>query len=83
MTAGDGWIAVADELPPISESFKDGTNFHGEVIGWFDQFYKYNDRTTALWTHPNTEPRWMVNAGGGYAKAKEPPTHWRPLLSAP
>jgi hypothetical protein len=77
------WIAVKDEIPPIVESFKDGTNFHGEVLGWFAYFYKENVRKTVLWTSDSTKPRWMVQAGSGYGASKEPPTHWMPLLPAP
>ena len=76
------WHAVADELPPIVESFKDGMNFHGQVIGWFPYLFKMNDRKCALWTCEGTEPRWMVTAGDGYGQAKAPPTHWMPLLSS-
>ena len=77
------WIEVKDELPPIVEGFKDGVNFHGQVIGWFPYFYKQNDRKTSLWTCEGTEPRWMVQGGDSYGKAKEPPTHWMPLLPPP
>ena len=77
------WIKVEDELPPITESFKDGMTFHATVIGWFPYFYKKNARECALWTCKGIEPRWMVSGGEGYAKAKEPPTHWMPLITAP
>lgn len=77
------WIKVEDRLPPVVESFPDGTNFHGQVIGWFPYFYKMNDRKCNLWTSDSTKPRWMVQGGDSYGQAKEPPTHWQPLLSAP
>lgn len=77
------WRVTADELPPVVESFSNGMNFHGAVIGWFPYFYKHNDRDCALWTCKGVDDRWMVAGGDGYGKAKEPPTHWMPLLSAP
>ncbi len=71
------WIACGQELPPVVESFNDGTNAHGSVEGWFPNFARHQRRDTYLFTHPDTGPRWMVSYGGGYGKAKEPPTHWR------
>lgn len=75
------WVSVEDELPPIKERFADA-NFHGEVEGWFPNYYKHNARLTSLWTSDEGQ-RWMVNSGGGYGPAKEPPTHWRPHPDPP
>ena len=77
------WIKVEDELPPDTESFKDGMHYHATVIGWFPNFYRHNARETSLWTCKGIEDRWMVSAGGSYGKAKEPPTHWTPMLKGP
>lgn len=83
MTMIPGWVRVQDELPPVIESFKNGMNYHGQVIGWFPYFYKSRDRKTTLWTCKNTKPRWMVSGGESYGKAKEPPTHWRLPIEPP
>ncbi len=77
------WIKVEDELPPITESFPDGTNFHAEVVGWFPQFMKGKARSTCLWTSDSTVPRWMANCADGYAHVRPGPTHWRDHPGAP
>ena len=77
------WRLTAEELPPVAESFKDGMSYHDTVIGWFTYFHKDNARECALWTCEGIDDRWMVSGGEGYGKAKEPPTHWMPLLPAP
>lgn len=76
------WISVEARPPPVVESFKDGTNYHGTVEGWFAQFYKNNARHTSLWTSDEGQ-RWMVSGGEGYGPAKVPPTHWRPYPDPP
>ena len=77
------WIKVEDELPPITESFKDGMNYHDKVIGWFVYFRKDNARECCLWTCKGVDDRWMVSGGEGYGISREPPTHWMPLITAP
>lgn len=69
------WVRVDDRLPPILETFNDGTSYHGEVEGWFPKFYKNKRRPTALWTHPDTGPRWMGNQGNAFVPI-DAPTHW-------
>lgn len=75
------WIKVEDELPPVTERFLDGMEFHAEVVGWFPQFMKNKARGTCLWTHESnpdaTPPRWMANCADGYAHVRPGPTHWR------
>lgn len=75
------WISVEERLPPIKERFTD-VNYHGEVEGWFAQYYKRNARHTCLWTSDKGQ-RWMVSSADGYGPAKEPPTHWRPNPDPP
>lgn len=77
------WISVSDRLPAVVDSFADGVEFHGQVEAWYPYFHKHNCRVSSLWTAPGTEPRWMVQAGEGLSKAKEPPTHWRHLATDP
>lgn len=74
------WIPIDEELPPITESFTDGMNFHAEVVGWFPQFMKNKARSTCLWTSNTAEgtpDRWMANCADGYAHVRPGPTHWR------
>ena len=77
------WIRVTDELPACVERFRDGTEYHGKVEGWFPYFAKNNRRDTSLFTHPEEPPRWMVSGAEGLARAKEPPTHWRRFPGPP
>jgi hypothetical protein len=52
-------------LPPIIESFKDGTNYHGNVNGYFAQFVEGRRwREVTLWTHAETGCRWVDPLGG-------------------
>lgn len=75
------WISVKNRLPPMQERFT-GVNYHGEVEGWFAQYYKRNARHTCLWIDDDGQ-RWMVNSADGYSPAKVPPTHWRPYPDPP
>ncbi len=76
-----GWVACKGELPPVVESFKDGTNYHGAVLAWYPQFYKSNARNSTLFTHKNTGPRWQIVGAGETNELA--PTHWLPLIPPP
>ena len=75
------WISVKDGLPPVLESFKDGTNYHGVIEAWFPHYYKNNCRRVTLWSSDETEPRWVVSQAEELPK--DPPTHWRSLHVTP
>jgi hypothetical protein len=75
------WVSVEDRLPPIVETFKDGTNYHGVVDAWFPHYHKMNCRRVTLWSSAETGQRWSVN-GAEYGPS-HPPTHWMPLPEAP
>jgi len=62
------------ELPRVLESFSEGTNYHGVVQGFFPQFLEGHQwRSAAVWSHPDTGPRWMISEFGRV----DPPVCWR------
>ncbi len=63
------------KLPPVIESFDDGTNFHGAVKGFYPQFAEGHQwRNIVVWSHPdpNVADRWLDTNVGNIG----PPVNW-------
>ena len=68
-------MSDAAKLPPVVETFSDGTNFHGAVKAFYSQFAEgYQWRDIIVWSHkdPDVSDRWLDSNVGELG----PPVNW-------